>query len=113
MKTKTAACARCGGTNSFGPGPLRTSAHPNSSMVLVETPGSHFHDINVQARVCLDCGGVSLELSPTTLDALRRDKVALEAEAAGEARRARPARKSAAKGRAKAAKPKAPGKRSR
>ena len=73
MKRKTPAvrCARCGGTDLFGPAPVRTSAHPNSSSVLVETPGAHFHDHPLQARVCLGCGGVDLVLSPPTLAAFR------------------------------------------
>jgi hypothetical protein len=68
----TPRCVRCGGEHLFGPGPLRTSAHPNSSLVLVETPGSRFQDVNVQALVCLDCGAVDLTLSPSTLEGLRR-----------------------------------------
>lgn len=64
-------CPRCGGTGLFGPAPLRTSAHPNSSQVLVETPGAHFHDHAVQAVVCLSCGGMDLLLSKPTLEGLR------------------------------------------
>ena len=64
-------CARCGGADLFGPAPVRTSAHPNSSSVLVETPGAHFHDHPLQAVVCLNCGAVELVLSPSTLAAFR------------------------------------------
>jgi hypothetical protein len=66
-------CARCGGSDLFGPAPLRTSAHPNSSSVLVETPGAHFHDHALQGAVCLDCGAVDLFLTPATLEAFRAD----------------------------------------
>jgi hypothetical protein len=50
---------------------VRTSAHPNSSSVLVETPGAHFHDHPLQATVCLACGAVDLGLTPPTLAAFR------------------------------------------
>jgi hypothetical protein len=66
-------CARCGGGDLFGPAPIRTSAHPNSSSVLVETPGAHFHDHALQGMVCLDCGAVDIFLTPATLDAFRSD----------------------------------------
>ena len=66
-------CAKCGGADLSDPAPVRTSAHPNSSPVLVETPGAHFHDHNVQAVVCLDCGAVELSLSPATLAAFRSE----------------------------------------
>jgi hypothetical protein len=66
-------CARCGGADLFGPAPLRTSAHPNSSPILVETPGAHFHDHPVQATVCLACGAVDLSLSGPTLEAFRSE----------------------------------------
>jgi hypothetical protein len=66
-------CAVCGGTDLFGPAPVRTGAHPNSSTVLVETPGSHFHDHPLEGTVCLACGSVALSVSPPTLDALRRE----------------------------------------
>ena len=75
MKTtkKTKACARCGGTDLFGPAPVRTSAHPNSSSVLVETPGAHFHDHPVQAIVCLQCGDVAFTLGGPSLAAFREE----------------------------------------
>ena len=66
-------CARCGGGDLFGPAPLRTSAHPNSASVLVETPGAHFHDHPLQATVCLACGAVDLSLSSPTLASLREE----------------------------------------
>jgi hypothetical protein len=68
-----ARCPRCGGGQFFGPAPVRTSAHPNSSSVLVETPGAHFHDHPIQATVCLACGGVDLVLTPPTLAAFREE----------------------------------------
>lgn len=68
-KTAKPSCPRCGGTDLFGPAPVRTSAHPNSSSVLVETPGAHFHDHPVQAIVCLECGDVALTLTPPSLAA--------------------------------------------
>jgi len=64
-------CARCGGTDRVGPGPVRTSAHPNSSLVLVETPGVHYHDTNLEGTVCLDCGAVEVSVSAATLASLR------------------------------------------
>ncbi len=66
-------CPSCGGTDLFGPAPIRTGAHPSSSAVLVETPGAHFHDHPLQGIVCLDCGAVSLSLSPPTLAAFREE----------------------------------------
>jgi ribosomal protein L40E len=66
-------CPRCGSTDLFGPAPLRTSAHPNSSFLLIETPGAHFHDHPVQGTVCLECGSVTLVLTGPTLDALRAE----------------------------------------
>jgi len=72
-KTAKAACPRCKGTDLFGPAPVRTSAHPNSSSVLVETPGAHFHDHPVQATVCLDCGSVALGLTGASLAAFREE----------------------------------------
>ena len=66
-------CARCGGRELFGPAPIRTSAHPNSSSVLVESPGAHFHDHALQAVVCTGCGAVDLLLTPATLEAFRAD----------------------------------------
>jgi hypothetical protein len=72
-KAAKTACPRCGGTDQFGPAPVRTSAHPNSSSVLVETPGAHFHDHPVQAVVCLGCGDVSLTLSGPSLAAFREE----------------------------------------
>ncbi len=70
-RARKARCPVCGGTDLFGPAPLRTGAHPSSSAVLVETPGAHFHDHPLQGTVCLDCGAVSLSLSPPTLEAFR------------------------------------------
>ena len=70
---RKAKCARCGGSDLFGPAPIRTSAHPNSSSVLVESPGAHFHDHALQGMVCLGCGAVDLLLTPATLDAFRGD----------------------------------------
>jgi hypothetical protein len=70
---RTPRCARCGGADLSDPAPVRTSAHPNSSSVLVETPGAHFHDHPVQAVVCLGCGAVDLSLSPATLEAFRSE----------------------------------------
>lgn len=67
-----ARCPRCGGADLAAPAPLRTSAHPNSSFLLVETPGAHFHDFAVQGEVCLGCGAVALSLSAPTLEAFRR-----------------------------------------
>ena len=67
------ALAVSGGADLSDPAPVRTSAHPNSSSVLVETPGAHFHDHPVQAVVCLGCGAVELSLSPATLDAFRSE----------------------------------------
>ena len=64
-------CARCGKADLFGPAPVRTAAHPNSSAILVETPGSRFQDHPVQGTVCLACGEVSLSLSAPTLASLR------------------------------------------
>ena len=66
-------CAKCRGTNLAGPAPLRTSAHPNSSHILVETPGAHYHDHTLQGTVCLDCGAVEVGLSGPTLDRLRKE----------------------------------------
>ena len=66
-------CPRCGGGDLSEAAPLRTSAHPNSSQVLVETPGAHFHDHVVRATVCLACGAVDLSLSPATLEAFRAE----------------------------------------
>ena len=67
------ACPRCSGTDLFGPAPVRTSAHPTSSSVLVETPGAHFHDHPVQATVCLGCGNVDLHLTGPSLKAFREE----------------------------------------
>ncbi|MCK6480669.1 MAG: hypothetical protein L6R43_11135 [Planctomycetes bacterium] len=67
----TPACPRCGGADLTPPAPLRTSAHPNSSFLLVEMPGAHYHDYAVQARVCLSCGGLDLLLPPPTLERLK------------------------------------------
>ncbi len=64
-------CPFCRSSRLFGPAPMRTSAHPNSSVLLVEAPGSRFHDFAVQGMVCLGCGHVGLTLSPTTLAGLR------------------------------------------
>lgn len=72
MKRKPS-CPACGGIDLFGPAPVRTSAHPNSSNVLVETPGAHFHDHPVQGTVCLDCGAVSLALTGPSLAAFREE----------------------------------------
>ena len=66
-------CVRCGKPDLFGPAPVRTAAHPNSSSILVETPGSHFHDHPVQGTVCLACGEVSLSLSAPTLANFRAE----------------------------------------
>ena len=66
-------CARCGGSDLLGPAPVRTAAHPNSSAILLETPGAHFHDHAAQGTVCLDCGEVSLSLSASTLANLKRE----------------------------------------
>ena len=65
-------CPRCGADDLEGPAPVRTSAHPNSSSVLVETPGAHFHDFVVQGTVCLGCGAVLLSLPGPTLEAFRK-----------------------------------------
>lgn len=65
------ACARCGKTDLVGPAPLRTSAHPNSSFLMLETPGAHYHDFTVQGTACLACGAVALSLSAPTLERLR------------------------------------------
>ena len=72
-RARKAKCAGCRGTDFFGPAPVRTSAHPNSSSILVETPGAHFHDHLIQGTVCLSCGRVSLSLSAPTLAALREE----------------------------------------
>jgi hypothetical protein len=72
-RAKGPACRSCGSADLFGPAPIRTSAHPNSSSVLVETPGAHFHDHPLQGRVCLACGTVDLVLSPPTLAAFREE----------------------------------------
>ena len=72
-KTAKPACPRCAGTDLFGPAPVRTSAHPNSSSVLVETPGAHFHDHPVQGVVCLGCGNVTLTLTAPSLAAFREE----------------------------------------
>ncbi len=64
-------CARCGARDVVGPYPLRTGAHPNSSLILVETPGAHFHDVALSARVCLGCGFATLEVPEPTLRRLR------------------------------------------
>jgi hypothetical protein len=73
VRVRKTTCPRCGGTDLFGPAPVRTSAHPNSSSVLVETPGAHFHDHPLQAIVCLGCGAVDLVLSGPTLEAFREE----------------------------------------
>ena len=65
-------CPRCGGEDLEGPAPVRTSAHPNSSPILVETPGAHFHDFVVQGTVCMGCGAVLLSLPAPTLEAFRK-----------------------------------------
>ena len=80
-------CPRCGGTDLFGPAPMRTSAHPNSSFLMVETPGAHYHDFAVQGTVCLGCGGIDLVLPPPSLERLRE-----AAAGGGGARRRRAAR---------------------
>jgi hypothetical protein len=64
-------CPRCGGTDRFGPAPLRTSAHPNSSLLLVEAPGARHHDLAVQGTVCLGCGDIDLVLPGPSLERLR------------------------------------------
>jgi len=38
---------------------------------MVETPGAHYHDFNVQGTVCLSCGSIDLVLPAPTLEALR------------------------------------------
>ena len=79
-------CARCGGTDLFGPAPLRTGSHPNSASILLETPGARLHDHPLQAAACLACGAVETSLSPATLEALRAEV------RGGKARRGRRAR---------------------
>jgi len=66
-------CPACGGEDLLGPAPLRTGAHPNSSAILVETPGAHFHDHPLQGTVCLACGALALSVSAPTLEGLRRE----------------------------------------
>ena len=69
--SKKPRCPRCGGSELEGPAPVRTTAHPNSSFLVVETAGAHLHDFAVQGTVCLSCGGVDLSLPAPTLEAFR------------------------------------------
>ena len=71
MSAAKSTCLGCGGADLFGPAPLRTRAHPNSSFLMVETPGAHYHDFAVQGTVCLACGGIDLVLPAPSLARLR------------------------------------------
>ena len=64
-------CLRCRGTDLLGPAPMRTSAHPNSSFLMLEAPGARYHDFAVQGTVCLDCGAIDLVLPGPSLERLR------------------------------------------
>lgn len=75
-KPRSPRCPRCGGEDLEGPAPVRTAAHPNSSAILVETPGAHFHDFVIQGSVCLGCGAVLLSLPGPTLETFRKSRSA-------------------------------------
>ncbi|MHC4923392.1 MAG: hypothetical protein ACYTG4_04850, partial [Planctomycetota bacterium] len=51
--------------------PVRTSAHPNSSFLLVEMPGAHEHDIALEALVCKACGAADLRVPDASLPKMR------------------------------------------